>query len=107
MHDPDRENMYYSDCRLYGGEKVKGASFMIGTNNFKLKTIKNHEMSVRHTFSIIIKWAKTASLQRTVAVKSLLVMKSAKLKKMRILFRNAHAVGKKGQHFTDYMWMCE
>lgn len=34
-------------------------------------------------------------------------MKSTELERMKILFRNARAVGKKGRHFTDYMWMCE
>lgn len=103
VEDTDWEIMYCADCRRYGGEKVKGASFVAGTNIFKAETIKDHEMSI----GISTKRVKTASLQESVAVKTLVLMKSTELEKMKILFQNIHATEKKGRPFTYYLWMCE
>lgn len=48
VYDPAENVMYYTNCRTYGGEKMKGVSFVVGTNNFKVETIKDHEMSIGH-----------------------------------------------------------
>ena len=108
VYDRGEHVMYCTDCRMYGGEKMKGVSFVVGTKNFKIETIKDHEMSVGHKGCVATKRPKTAgSLSDSVAVKSLALMKSAELEKMGMLFRNVHAIGKKGRPFTDYVWMCE
>lgn len=108
VYDPVNKIIYCSDCRAYGGEKVKVASFVVGTSNFKVETVKDHEVSIGHIGSISTKRAKAAGLlQDSVVVKSLVLMKSAEFEKMGMLFRNVHAIGKKGRPFTDYVWMCE
>ncbi len=87
---------------------MKGVSFVVGTSNFKVETIKDHEMSAARIGGIATKWMKTAgSLQDSVAVKSLVLMKSAKLEKTGMLFPDVLAKGKKGQPSMDYVWMSE
>ena len=41
-------------------DKMKGVSFVVGTNNFKVETIKDHEMSIGHGGCMPTKRAKTA-----------------------------------------------
>ena len=38
VYDRGENVMYCTDCRMYGGEKMKGV--VVGTNNFKVETIK-------------------------------------------------------------------
>ena len=45
LYEPRENVMYCTDCRMYGGDKMKGVSFVVRTNNFKVETIKDHEMS--------------------------------------------------------------
>ena len=40
-------------------------------------------------------------------MKALTSLKTAQLDKMKILFRNAHAIAKKGREFQDYEWQCK
>lgn len=73
---------------MYAKEKNK-------TNNFKVEGLKDHESAQSHQESQRIKTAKTGRL----AGRSLTLLKTSELEKMRLLFRNAHAIGKKGQAF--------
>ncbi len=94
---------------MYGSEKAKSNPFVIGTKNLKLEAIKDHESSKSHIHTISCKKSKTALPEETAAVKALTSMKAAQFdaKRMRLLFRNVHAIGKKMRPFSDYVWMCE
>ena len=59
VYDPREEFMYCTDCRMHGGDKMKGVSFVVGTKNFKVETIKDHEMFIGHRGCMATKWAKT------------------------------------------------
>ncbi len=48
IYDRSTDEMYCSDCRMYGSEKAKSNPFVIGTKNFKLEAIKDHESSKSH-----------------------------------------------------------
>lgn len=99
VFDTERDIMYCSDCRIYTKEKNRTNHFVIGTRNFKVETVKDHESSQSHL--------ETARMEETVAAKSLVSMKASQLHKMELLFRNAHAIGKKGRPFTDFTRTCE
>ncbi|MGL6082801.1 MAG: hypothetical protein ACRC4N_10185 [Gammaproteobacteria bacterium] len=107
IYDRSTDEMYCSDCRMYGSEKAKSNPFVIGTKNLKLEAIKDHESSKSHLHTISCKISKTALPEETAAVKALTSMKAAQFEKMRLLFRNVHAIGKKMRPFSDYVWMCE
>ncbi len=107
IYDHSTYEMYCSDCHMYGSEKAKSNPFVIGTKNLKLEAIKDHESSKSHLHTISCKISKTALPEETVAVKALTSMKAAQFEKMRLLFRNVHAIGKKMRPFSGYVWMCE
>ncbi len=48
IYDRSTDEMYCSDCRMYGSEKAKSNPFVIGTKNLKLEAIKDHESSKSH-----------------------------------------------------------
>lgn len=105
----DHENvvMFCQDCRTYAKEKNKMNNFVVGTKNFKIEAVKDHESARSHQESLRIKTAKTGRIEESLAGRSLTLMKTSELEKMQLLFRNAHAIGKKGRPFTDFAWMCE
>lgn len=107
VYDVTTEEMYCQDCRTYGSEKAKSNPFVIGTKNLKLEAIKDHESSKKHLHTINCKVGKTAPPELTAVVKALTSMKTAQLERMKLLFRNVHAIGKKMRPFSDYLWMCE
>ncbi len=43
IYDRSTDEMYCSDCRMYGSEKAKSNPFVIGTKNLKLEAIKDHD----------------------------------------------------------------
>ncbi|XP_032362926.1 zinc finger protein 862-like [Etheostoma spectabile] len=105
----DHENvvMFCQDCRTYAKEKNKMNNFVVGTKNFKVEAVKDHESARSHQESLRIKTAKTGRIEESLAGRSLTLMKTSELEKMQLLFRNAHAIGKKGRPFTDFAWMCD
>ncbi len=60
IYDRSTDEMYCSDCRMYGSEKAKSNPFVIGTKNLKLEAIKDHESSESHLHTISCKISKTA-----------------------------------------------
>uniref|UniRef100_A0A1A8R1W9 Zinc finger protein 862 n=1 Tax=Nothobranchius pienaari TaxID=704102 RepID=A0A1A8R1W9_9TELE len=105
----DNENavMFCKICRVYTKEKNKTNSFVVGTNNFKIEAVKDHEKARSHQESLQMKIAKAVPVEESVAGKSLSSLRSLEVEKMQLLFRNAHAIAKKGRPFTDFAWMCE
>ena len=107
-YDDEREHMFCKDCRKYStSDFQKKGPFVIGTENFKLESIKEDEKSQSHLRCIHIAAAKRAPPNTTPAEKALCSLHQAQNEKMDKLFRTAHAIAKKGRPFTDFVWMCE
>ena len=107
VYDHENSVMFCQDCRMYAKEKHKTNNFVVGTNNFKVEAVKDHESARSHQESLRTKTAKTCRIEESEAGRSLALMKTSEFEKMELLFRNAHAIGKKGRPFTDFAWMCE
>ena len=102
----DGEEMYCDDCRKYAtGDAKKKGPFVIGTQNFKLESIKHHEQSQGHQQCVSVAAAKIAPPSTSIAEKTLTTLNRAQYGKMDKLFRTAHAIAKKGRPFTDFVWM--
>ncbi|CAL9685344.1 unnamed protein product [Knipowitschia caucasica] len=107
VFDSNNSVMFCQICREYTKDKNKTNSFVVGTSNFKIEAVKDHEKARSHRESLQIKTAKTVPVEDSVAGRSLTSLKTSELEKMQLLFRNAHAIAKKGRPFTDFAWMCE
>ena len=107
VYDHENSVMFCQDCRMYAKEKPKTNNFVVGTNNFKVEAVKDHEGARSHQESLRTKTAKTCRIEESEAGRSLALMKTSEFEKMELLFRNAHAIRKKGRPFTDFAWMCE
>lgn len=83
-------------------KKMKGLSFVVGTSNFKVETIKDHEMSIGHIQSKD-GWFATRQCGGEVSCPH----KVSRAREDAGAVFNVHIIGKKGQPFTDYVWMCE
>lgn len=104
---PGEQSMHCTYCRTYTSPENANNSFVRGTTNLKLEAIRDHESSKSHIKCTAIQLAKTEPQEQSVAIKTICSMQSAQLDRMRILFRNVHAIGKKGRPFRDYVWMCK
>ena len=105
----DHENvvMFCKDGCMYAKEKNKTNNFVVGTNNFKVEAIKDHESARSHQESLRIKSSKTSHIEESHPGRSLSFLKTLELERMQLLFQNAHAIRKKGRPFTDFAWMCK
>ena len=43
MFDQENVIMFCKDCHMYAQEKHKTNNFVVGTNNFKVEAVKDHE----------------------------------------------------------------
>ncbi|KAK9972415.1 hypothetical protein ABG768_025722, partial [Culter alburnus] len=105
VYDETSLTMFCSVCRQHASENAKTNSFIVGTKNLKLEAIKDHESSKCH-IQVKKRAQGKAAPENTAAMKALTSLKTAQLDKMIILFRNAHAIAKKGRPFQDYEWQC-
>ena len=107
-YDEEREHMFCENCRKYTTSDLhQKGPFVIGTANFKLESIKEHEKSQGHLQCTRIAAAKRVPPNSSPAEKALCSLHQAQKEKMDKLFRTAHAIAKKGRPFTDFVWMCE
>ena len=99
--------MHCTHCRKYAtGDKNRQSGFVKGTDNFKYESIKLHEDSQLHTDSC--KKVKAAEKPReTEGALLLRQLNKQQIEKMTVLFRNAHALAKRGKPFSDFEWICE
>ncbi|XP_052787904.1 zinc finger protein 862-like [Mya arenaria] len=86
-----------------------GKKFLTGCSNLKISAINDHEMSDMHKKAV--ESEKNTStvdvLTSSSSGKALLSLKQAERNKLQHLFRNAHAVAKRGRPLRDYKWLCE
>ena len=98
-YDSDKNQMHCKDCRMYAnGESQKRGSFVIGTQHFKLESIKEHEKSQGHKKCSSTAASKKAAPSTSLAEKALCSLKHAQNEKMEKLFRTAHAIAKGAGH---------
>ena len=71
-YESDKEVMFCKDCREYAsGDAQKKGPFLVGTSNFKLESIKEHEKSQGHERCTCIAAAKKAPPNTSIAEKTL------------------------------------
>ena len=104
QYDVERDHMFCHDCRIHASGKKRGL-FVVGTQNFKLESIRKHEKSQAHMKCARIASANKAPPNTSIAEKTLSLLNRAQSEKMDKLFRTAHAIAKKGRPFTDYVWV--
>ena len=80
-------------------------NFFDGTNNSKVESVKKHEASLAHK-SAQLKQNTADRPTETPAAKSLVSLNKIVINSLKHLFRNAHALAKKGRSYADYEWMC-
>ena len=110
-YDEEEEVMFCKICRASnvpgatGGKKQN--SFYKGSNTFKVETIKKHSASENHRLAVDRERARRAAPGTSQAEKMLKGMNVAAVNRLKLLFRNAHAVARNCRPYTDYRWMTE
>lgn len=105
-YDEGKNEMSCMFCKQYATKDAqRSGPFVVGNQNFKLETIKQHEASQGHQHCVRIAFAKKspASTPAEVALATLYASQTERLGR---LFRNAHAIAKAGRPFLDFEWMC-
>ena len=105
VYEEESQMMYCSVCRKHASDTQKSNSFIAGTKNLKLEAVKDHELSKCHIHVLKIAKGKSAP-EDSPAMKTLNSLKTAQLERLALLFRNAHAIAKKGRPFNDFEWQC-
>lgn len=103
-YDDDAKLMSCSVCRQYAKDNN---SFVSGCKSMKLESIREHERSKCHIRCVSISRTQSEPLLASATVTALTAMSKQTSTKMKILFRTAHAIGKKARPFSDFEWMCE
>ncbi|XP_061910697.1 zinc finger protein 862-like [Entelurus aequoreus] len=99
--------MFCTVCTTFGKDKKSQAShFVVGCSSMKVESIISHEGTRNHDKNMKIKQAKSAPLHEAPSVQVLTKLSDVNTQKMKLLFRNAHAIAKKGRPITDYVWQC-
>lgn len=101
-YNAEKENMFCRVCRQH--ERV--GTFVTGSANFKLESIKAHAESESH-----VKWTKremalAAKPGESLAEQAIFSLNAKVFGQLRVLFRNAHFLGKHGRPFTDFKAIC-
>ena len=78
--------------------------FVRGNTSYRLDSIKAHSKSAGHRRSV--GKDTTVEVKSTPAHQILLTLNKLTVERLKHLFRNCHAIGKKGRPFTDYVWIC-
>ena len=100
--------MTCSVCIQYASSDLdKKAVFVTGSSNFKLESVISRETSEQHLRSVGKQSATENSTVNYAAAKIVQSLNKNVFNRMTNLFRNVHALIKKRQPFTDFIWMCE
>jgi hypothetical protein len=82
----------------------KELSFVKGCENFKISTIKNHEIC---KFHLKIAPRYTTPVEESPAAHCIKLLNQNEIDKLSIKFRNAHYVAKHNKPFTEYTQLCK
>jgi hypothetical protein len=79
---------------------------VVGSKNYKLSTIIDHERSNMHVRAVGITKSKEQALtQTTTAHKTVIALKEHTRKDLEYKFRNIHALIKKNRPISDVKWL--
>ena len=89
------------DSSQTGAASKKVNSFVQGTTNFKLETIKDHEISKAHRSNSLKVRNRDKPVQETPADVALSSLNKVQMDRVKLLIRNTHAIMKNARPFTD------
>ncbi|XP_069106893.1 zinc finger protein 862-like [Argopecten irradians] len=93
--------MFCECCR----ENETTGAFCVGTTNFKLTAIKQHENTNIH-MKYAMKYLRPKTVEKSQAADCLMKLKKSEYDRLVIKFRTAHALAKSHQSFRFYNTMC-
>lgn len=88
------------------GDTLKG-TFVTGSSNFKIESLKHHELSQSHKDNVIKQKAKKCVSGTCTAELSLQTLSKSIFDKMCKPFRNAHGLAKQGRPYSDFSFICD
>lgn len=97
---------------LFEKVKVKGDdnNFVSGSTNLRKSSVTEHSKSRFHTKAqamYLAKHTETHALPQSVAGKAIRTMKEKERGRLRLLFRNAHALAAHNRPMSDFGWMVQ
>ena len=102
-----RHQDYIEDLKVKSVNK--DSNFVTGSNNFRKTAVTDHEFSKAHIKAVALDQAKQQKENNTektsTAGMALLSLKEKDREKMRLMFRNAHAVAKHNRPIADFVWL--
>jgi hypothetical protein len=84
----------------------KTGSFITGSDNMKLQTIKRHDQSKCHINNVKRQKASVAP-GSSAANKAVKMLHCAAFSQLKLLFRNAHFIAKSGKPYSDFKYLCK
>ena len=103
----DGDKMFCAPCREHSKKTGKPLVFVVGTDNFKIESIKVHEKTPGHKLCFERDVNVKKTVEETPAGKCIASIDKAQFSRLEKLFRNAHALAKNARPFSDFSWMCK
>lgn len=95
-------------CKVCKSSKLAEKSIFIdGSSNFKLDSIKSHNVSTPHLRAVQAVENLKKAPGTSEASKALMMMHDKQKDRLIYLFRTAHALAKNARPFTDFEWHCK
>ena len=101
LFDSDLNMMYCNVCKQYD-KSQKANSFREGTSSFRKQNVDAHEQSDLHRRAIDSKRVMEKPANERPMEKLTTLMSQMEIEQMKILFRTAFYVAKKGKPFSDF-----
>ena len=93
----------FCDLCMNSQHANKMSTFVKGSDNFHVKSLRKHVLSKGHVKCIANAKARSAQPGTNPAEKALQVLHETGFQKMCVLLRVAHSLAKKGRPFSDYI----
>ncbi|XP_013379578.1 zinc finger protein 862 [Lingula anatina] len=91
---------------LKGQCAIQSRVFIDGCNSMKSESISLHENAQAHRLALSIDSRKLQP-EMSPATLACQALNKAHMEKLRLLFRNTHALAKNRKSFLDYKWLCD
>lgn len=102
-----KERMTCSWCIEFKEVAGKTSFTEEGSTNIRKEALTKHAKSNGHKRAAAKRQAENAPAGSSQAEKMLQQINKKQFDRLKLLFLNAHAMGKKGRPFTDFVWLCE
>lgn len=106
FYDEELNTMKCSLCKEHGHPGKISKSWVQGTQNFKIDTVKFHEKSLAH-IDAEKSQKNTKNPDQAESFVAIRQLSAANMAHYRSRFRNAHCVAKRDWSFRDYVSICE